>query len=62
MVKPKPKEVDMIKVTHYVTKQHVIGIDRVRAKRLEAGARLSDVDKSSLMREALDLLLEREGV
>lgn len=53
---------DMVKVTHYVKRDHVIALDRVRAKRLQAGARLGDVDKSKLIREAIDLLIKKERV
>lgn len=53
---------DLVKVTHYITRDHVIALDRVRAKRLQAGAKLGDVDKSRLIREAIDLLIKREGV
>ncbi len=62
MVKKKATDEEMIKVTHYIAVRHVVGIDSIRAKRLKDGARLSEVDKSSLMREALDLLIEKEGV
>ena len=53
---------DKIKVTHYIRRDQVGAMDRIRAKRLEAGAELRDVDKSSLMREAIDLLVKQEKV
>ena len=53
---------DLVKVTHYVTREHVIALDRVRAKRLQAGARLGDVDKSRLIREAIELLIKQERI
>ena len=53
---------DLVKVTHYIRRDHVIALDRVKAKRLRAGARLGEVDKSRLIREAIDLLIKQEGV
>ncbi len=62
MVKKKATDADLVKVTHYITTDQIIAIDRIRAKRLKAGKKLGEVDKSSLMREALDLLIKTEGV
>ena len=60
--KPKADNFNKIKVTHYIRRDQVGGLDRIRAKRLEAGAELKDVDKSSLLREAIDLLVKQEKV
>ncbi len=60
--KPKTNKNDKIKVTHYIRRDQVGAMDRIRAKRLEAGAELKDVDKSRLMREAIDLLVKQEKV
>ena len=60
--KPKVDNSNKIKVTHYIRRDQVGALDRIRAKRLEAGAELKDVDKSSLMREAIDLLVKQENV
>ena len=60
--KPKIDNSNKIKVTHYIRRDQVGALDRIRAKRLEAGAELKDVDKSSLMREAIDLLVKQEKV
>lgn len=62
MVRKKATEADLVKVTHYITTDQVIAMDRIRGKRLKAGKRLSEIDKSSIMREALDLLIKKEGV
>lgn len=62
MVKSKATDEELIKVTHYITVDQVVAIDSIRAKRLKTGARLSEVDKSSLMREALDLLIKKEKI
>ncbi len=51
-----------IKVTHYITMDQVLAMDRIRAKRIGAGKSLGEVDKSRLMREALDLLIKQENV
>ena len=60
--KAKPNSADMIKVTHYIRRDQVGAIDRIRAKRLESGMALGEVDKSSLLREAIDLLVKQESV
>lgn len=60
--KPKADNSNKLKVTHYIRRDQVGALDRIRAKRLEAGAELKDVDKSSLMREAIDLLVKQEKV
>ena len=60
--KPKTDKSTKIKVTHYIRRDQVGALDRIRAKRLEAGAELKDVDKSSLLREAIDLLVKQEKV
>ena len=60
--KPKSDSSNKIKVTHYIRRNQVGSLDRIRAKRLEAGAELKDVDKSSLIREAIDLLAKQEKV
>ena len=62
MAKPKATEEELVKVTHYITVSQMLALDRVRAKRIIKGARLGQVDKSRLIREALDLLIEKEGV
>ena len=51
-----------IKVTLYIRPDQVFGLEDIRRKKLKAGAKLGDVDKSKLMREALDLLMKKEGV
>ncbi len=60
--KPKTDNLNKIKVTHYIRRDQVGAMDRIRAKRLEAGAELRAVDKSCLMREAIDLLVKQEKV
>jgi hypothetical protein len=60
--KPKADNLNKIKVTHYIRRDQVGAMDRIRAKRLEAGAELRDVDKSCLLREAIDLLVKQEKV
>ena len=50
------------KVTLYLSLDHIFALDRVRTKRLREGAELGDVDKSKLIREAIDLLVKKEKV
>ncbi len=51
-----------VRQTFYIFKAQILALDRIRAKRLEAGAGFGEVDRSSLAREAIDLLIKREGV
>jgi len=50
------------KVTLYLDLDHILLMDEIRTKRLKAGAKLSEVEKSRLMREALELLGKQEGL
>lgn len=56
------KKANRTKVTLYLDLDHILLMDEIRAKRLKAGASLSAVEKSRLMREALDLLGKKEGL
>jgi hypothetical protein len=58
--KEKPVE-DNIKITLYIRSDQMFALEEIRTKRLKAGAKLGDVDKSKLMREAIDLLIRREN-
>jgi len=58
--KDKPSN-DNIKITLYIRHDQMFALEEIRTKRLKAGARLGDVDKSKLMREAIDLLIRREN-
>jgi len=53
---------EMIKVKFHITREQVIALDRIGAKSLQAGANLSEVDKSTLMGEAINLLVKPERV
>jgi hypothetical protein len=50
------------KITMYLSLDHILALERIRTKRLQAGADLGAVDKSKLIREAIDTLIEKEGV
>jgi hypothetical protein len=50
------------KITMYLSLDHILALERVRTKRLQAGADLGSVDKSKLIREAIDTLIKTEGV
>jgi hypothetical protein len=52
---------DNIKVTLYIRHDQMFALEDIRTKRLKAGAKLGDVDKSKLMREAIDLLIKKES-
>ena len=56
----KEKREDFLKISLYIRSDQMFALEDIRRKRLERGARLGDVDKSKLMREALDLLLKKE--
>ncbi len=44
---------ELIKATFYLTQQHIMKLERIRLERKQAGRK---VDKSALVREAIDLL------
>jgi hypothetical protein len=50
------------KVTLYLSLDHILALERVRTKRLQAGADLGEVDRTKLIREGIGLLVEKEGV
>jgi len=50
------------KVTLYITPEQILALEDIRRKRLKAGAKLSEIDKSKLMREAIGLLIKQEGI
>jgi hypothetical protein len=62
--KPKTPTVkpDYIQVTNYIRRDQIGAIDRIRAKRIEGGERPGKADKSSVIRDAIDLLSKQEGV
>ncbi len=51
---------DAVKITLYIRQDQMFALEDIRRKRIEAGASLGEVDKSKLMREALDGLIESE--
>jgi hypothetical protein len=53
---------DYIKVTNYIRRDQVGAIDRIRAKRIEGGQSPGEADKSSVIRDAIDLLSKQEKV
>ena len=53
---------EMQKITLYLSLDQILAMDRIRAKRLKAGAKLGEVDKSKLIREAIEVLIKKEGV
>ncbi len=46
---------ELIKATFYLTQQHIMKLERIRLERKQAGRK---VDKSALVREAIDLFEE----
>lgn len=51
-----------IKVTLYIREDQMFALEDIRRKRLKAGAKLGEIDKSKLMREAIDLLIKKEHI
>ena len=51
-----------VKVTVSLSREAVASLDRIGAKRLEAGARRRQVQQSALIEEAIDALRRKEGI
>ena len=49
-------------MTLYITPEQMFALEDIRRKRLRAGVKPIDTDKSKLMREAIDLLIKKEGI
>lgn len=50
------------KVTMYLSTSQILSMDRIKAKRMLSGASLSDVERTKLIREGIDMLIKKEGV
>jgi hypothetical protein len=48
-------EEELVKATFYLTQDHIMKLERIRLTRKQKGKR---IDKSALVREAIDLLSE----
>ena len=48
------------KVTLYLGVDQIRALENIRFKRIDQGVKRGEVDKSSLMREAVDMLIEKE--
>jgi hypothetical protein len=48
-------EEELVKATFYLTQDHIMKLERIRLARKQKGKR---IDKSALVREAIDLLSE----
>ncbi len=53
------KKLKMEPTSFYVSKIQLLALDRIRAERIEAGAGFGEVNRSSLVREAIDLLIKQ---
>lgn len=53
---------ERVKMTIHLGLECFLGLDRIKAKRLRAGASLSEVSKSALIEEAVEDLLKKEKV
>jgi len=63
MGRPKKKrKVGLTKGTFYIHPDHLLMLDKVRIKRIEAGAARGEVDKSSLVREAIEILAKQHKI
>jgi hypothetical protein len=51
-----------VKVTVTLSRPAVAALDRIAAKRLEAGASRRDIQQSALIEEAIQALRAKEGV
>lgn len=58
----KKESEDHTKVTLYIRTDQIFALEDIRRKRIIAGAKLGNVDKPKLMREAVDLPMEKENI
>jgi len=58
----KERKVDLVKATFYLRPDHLILLDKIRLKRIEDGAERGEVDKSSLVREAIEILAKQHKI
>lgn len=54
-----PNGTEFTKATFYLSQENVIALEKIRVKYLE---RKQNIDKSALMRRAVELLAKEEGV
>ena len=60
-----PKENDLKqkhKIAMYLTTEQLLNLVKIKAKRMFAGASLSGVERTRLIREGIDLLIQKEGI
>ena len=56
------KQLGKVKVTVSLSRSAVAALDRISAKRLEAGAGRRQVQQSAMIEEAIQALRQKEGV
>lgn len=59
---PMPKRSSKVRLTVLLTRPSVAALDRISAKRIEAGAGRRQVQRSALIEEAIQALRKRVGV
>ena len=52
----------LVKATYYITEDQNLALDRIRLKYISGGTPRNKIDKSSLVRKALDLLIKQEKI
>jgi len=62
MKSPAPQSAGKMKITLNLSRAAVAVLDRVRANRLEQGASRREVQQSTLVEEAIELLKQKEGL
>ena len=59
---PKINTEDAVKITLYIRQDQMFSLEDIRRERIQAGTSLGAVDKSKLMREALDMFIKKNKV
>ena len=59
---PEKNKQAFVKATYYITEDQNLALDKIRLKYISEGSARNEVDKSSLVRKALDLLIKQEKI
>jgi hypothetical protein len=59
---PKGDKNTLVKATYWIRNDQNLALDEIRLKYISEGAPRNEVDKSGLVRKALDLLIKQEKI
>ena len=61
-VPPREDKKAFVKVGYYIREDQNLALDQIRLKYIKEGIPRNEIDKSSLVRKALDLFIKREKI